>query len=464
MRRFIKCLMPHYLSLFTQCVPSHVPMAVRERIRRLGIVVASLNLAVTSCLPLITSQSLASTITAASCARNDVDAAVKKSTNGDTVLIPPGSCTWTSNLTIEKKSITLQGAGPGRTTITDGVGKGNYPNIPQVLAWNTIDDGLTRITGITFQGGTTPDPYNKGVVQLVGSSRSFRIDHCEFIPTQTAGLFIRGDMWGVLDHNLFDLSAHHGYAVYVMGHSYGDPAWAEDSTLGTERNVFMEDNVFTTNQSISSDGNGYAALDGWSGSRVVIRNNHFNATRIHNHGTESPGRWRSQRSWEIYKNTFTWDMKGSAYPSLIMLRGGTGVIFDNKGTVSHGTLKFFITYSNFRTGKKYPPWGECPSSWDKSGDRCMDQTGLGRGTLLSGDSPDPRWLNQVSEPAYDWNNLLNGDLSPAASSVPDTIREDRDFFHIPKPGYTPYRYPHPLATPSKAPASSVGSPNSLTIK
>jgi hypothetical protein len=426
--------------------------------RKLRTSIISLHLVATICIPVAISQSLASTLTATSCSRNDVEAAVKKADNGDTIEIPEGSCTWTSNLTIDKKFLTLKGAGSDRTVITDGVGKGNFPNIPQVLAWNTIDGGLSRLTGVTFRGGTTPDPYNKGIVQFAGSSHSFRIDHCEFVPTQTAGLFIRGDMWGVIDLNRFDLSASHGYAIYVMGNSYGDTAWSEDSTVGTERNVFIEDNLFTTDQSVPSEGNGYPALDGWSGSRVVIRYNRFNATRIHNHGTESPGRSRSQRSWEIYKNTFAWNLKGAAYPSLIMLRGGTGVIFDNSATVSNGTLKYFTTYSNFRTGKKYPPWGECPSSWDKSADRCMDQTGLGKGILLSGDSPEPKWLNQVPEPAYDWNNVLNGAVSPAASSVPNTIREGQDFFHMRKPGYTPYPYPHLLTKLSETKKSTTPTP------
>ncbi|HJS81718.1 MAG TPA: hypothetical protein VJ742_02670, partial [Nitrososphaera sp.] len=203
----------------------------------------------------------AETITATSCSRNDVGNAVNSAGNGDTVLIPAGNCTWTTNLTITGKYLTLQGAGAGKTIITDGVSKGTFPNIPQVLDWKTSSDGLSRLTGITFQGGTITDGYNKGIIQIVGeASHQFRIDHCKFIPTQTAALYIRGDFWGVIDHNVFDLSARHGYGMYIIGGKYGDVAWAEGSTLGTERNVFVEDNVFTNDGSL---GFIYPGTDGW---------------------------------------------------------------------------------------------------------------------------------------------------------------------------------------------------------
>src|SRR5436190_1156888 len=82
-------------------------------------------------------------------------------------------------------------------------------------------------------GGTINDVYNKGIVLIEGASHQFRIDHCKFIPTESAGLVLHGDLWGVIDHNVFDVSAHHGYAVYVHGDAYGDASWAQGSTLGT---------------------------------------------------------------------------------------------------------------------------------------------------------------------------------------------------------------------------------------
>src|SRR5688572_9051178 len=42
----------------------------------------------------------AATISAASCSRTDVASAITKASNGDTVLIPAGACTWTSAITV----------------------------------------------------------------------------------------------------------------------------------------------------------------------------------------------------------------------------------------------------------------------------------------------------------------------------------------------------------------------------
>jgi hypothetical protein len=76
----------------------------------------------------------------------------------------------------------------------------------------------------------------------------------------------------------------------------------------------------------------------------------------------------------------------------------------------------------------------------------MDQPGLGPGDLLSGDNPSPRWLNQVREGCYSWNNIYtaNGDHINWRPSSPGLL-EGRDYFSdTPLPGYTPYTYPHPL--------------------
>ena len=63
--------------------------------------------------------SYAATVEADSCSLAHVQAAHDAADRGDTVTVPAGSCTWSSYLSITK-SITLQGAGAGVTTITTG--------------------------------------------------------------------------------------------------------------------------------------------------------------------------------------------------------------------------------------------------------------------------------------------------------------------------------------------------------
>src|SRR2546427_11574810 len=64
----------------------------------------------------------AATITAASCSRTDVGHAVTSAVDGDTVQIPAGTCSWTSQLNISA-AITLIGAGIDQTVILDDVPK-----------------------------------------------------------------------------------------------------------------------------------------------------------------------------------------------------------------------------------------------------------------------------------------------------------------------------------------------------
>ncbi|HMS82087.1 MAG TPA: hypothetical protein PKD12_00370 [Nitrospira sp.] len=344
--------------------------------------------------------------------------------------------------------------------LTDGVGKGKYPNVPQVLSWVMPISGLSRLSGITFQGGSITDSANKGMVLVAGGSHQFRVDHNKFIPTQTSGLMIIGNHWGVVDHNVFDVSANHGYGTYIHEANYGDESWAEGSTLGTEQNVFLEDNVFTQDQ---SKGYFYPGQDGWSGHRVVVRYNTFYDTKASNHGTETSGRWRSARQFEYYNNTWTLNMRGHFEPAAISIRGGTGVVFNNSVTVSDGMTNHLVEFKYLRAKASHSPWGQCPAAWDLAEDRCIDQIGVGKGKLLSGFSPTPaEWPEQMNDPVYVWNNRVNGKLSLPISPTPTVVQVGRDVIHSPKPEYTPYTYPHPLVTSSDTKGAAPAPPQTLT--
>jgi len=59
------------------------------------------------------------TVTAASCNSGDVQTAINNATEGQTVLIPAGTCTWTSGVTLSGKGINIEGAGSGRIIAYD---------------------------------------------------------------------------------------------------------------------------------------------------------------------------------------------------------------------------------------------------------------------------------------------------------------------------------------------------------
>src|SRR4051794_22720225 len=63
----------------------------------------------------------AATITAASCSSTAVQAAINSAAGGDTVVIPDGSCTWTSGISIKGKGLIVRGSSSVGVTITNNV-------------------------------------------------------------------------------------------------------------------------------------------------------------------------------------------------------------------------------------------------------------------------------------------------------------------------------------------------------
>lgn len=417
--------------------------------------------------------SWAATISAASCSYSDVNSALDRASNGDTVLVPPGTCTWSTTMDFDtnisggtNKYLTLQGAGIDQTVIIDGVSKAAYPNIPFLLRWTTVKGGLTRITGFTFRGGSATDCCNKGVLYFRGNSDQFRFDHNKVVPTHTSGMMVWGNIKGVIDHNTYDVSRSFG--LYTFHDSwkdvggYGDNSWASPSTLGSGEALFIEDNQFVNDQSLSYHN---YANDGWAGGRVVYRYNTYNSCTWANHGLESSGRQRSQRQYEVYKNNFIWDLRGNSFAGLIGARGGVGVVFDNVATISNGSVNQFFDITYYRATSSFAPWGQCPSVWDQSSTSCMDQTGKGQGDLISGDTPSPaRWSNQITDPTYAWNNKINGAVSNPVSHVSSVVALNRDFYSQARPGYTPYVYPHPLTSGSTSSNPPPAPPQNLTVQ
>jgi len=102
-------------------------------------------------------------------------------------------------------------------------------------------------------------------------------------------------------------------------------------------------------------------------------------------------------------------------------------------------------------------WGDgcCIQTWNVGETyeihRCLqvlDQPGAGASDLISGANPTPRWLHQVIEGCYSWNNIYtaNGHHINWRPTSPGLL-EGRDYFsNTPLPGYTPYTYPHPLVS------------------
>ena len=231
----------------------------------------------------------AATITAKSVSLADVSAAVAEAKNGDSVIVPAGTATWTAPLNITN-NITLQGAGAASTIIIDEVPRGpnrqspesgNVPRSPRqphvrrtapgvrgakmarsqgrmpglqgregsfLISISLAENLPFRLTGFTFKGGNANmQKAFRARIQISGNSHTFRIDHCTFDHLHGLSINVSGFLWGVIDHCEFNTA---GSATIHIGHdkwnggTFGNGSWADEPYWGSEKFVFIEDNVF----------------------------------------------------------------------------------------------------------------------------------------------------------------------------------------------------------------------------
>jgi len=424
----------------------------------------------------------ASNITPADCSQQNVQAAIDSAKSGDTVSVPSGNCIWTSTVIIGNKKLNMKGAGIGQTTITDQGSGGAALIVHGASKTNFVD-----ISGFTFIKGAN---HAWGIIQISGTvfEVGFRFHHNRIL--HGASGVSRGistsTVYGLIDNNVFDVAATSG--SIQMTSIYGDDdstqggyvAWKQPLSMGSANAVYIEDNQYNYG---STDED---CIDGYSGSRIVIRHNTFTNSHIGFHGTDSGPR-RSALLFEIYNNTFT--NNSSKTFEAARIRGGTGVIYSNTYGGSHG-IWYDIAIMNYRScvGSSY--WQTCNgtdwklTSTDISSDGSRNATSGGsvkfcsgdRETLCSSDSGctgngtcstyldtdnasgyacrDQSGVGpgQVSVPIYAWSNgsrvMYAEEGGGPSGCLNNYVVSGRDFINngsTPKPGYTAFIYPHPLA-------------------
>ena len=382
--------------------------------------------------------------------------------NGDTITLPVGTFVWSTQILITK-NITLSGAGQDVTVIYDNVPKPDGGSSTVPMFFTGITGGL-RITGFTLHGqAQDTQVFNKGEIHVDGTSHSVRIDHVKIDQPGTGAMLFSGDIWGVVDHCVFNLP-NFKQAIQVFnpnygGGSYGDVSYELPTNLGSGQGIYIEDSTF-----VGPGRAGAGVTDATQGGRFVFRYNTVTSDNAVTHGTEGQ-RYRGVRSYEFYDNTFT--NPNTIIFCAIYLRGGTGVIWGNtfRGGTGDTGYKNAINTDEYRVWNNWQPWGLCNGSdpWDENsqsnGYAALDQ--VGRGMCLDqirGDTPvnqrtgNAAWPRNQLEPVYLWSNTWvpvphnTGAYISNAQSVVQTGRDIIDNGNTPKPGYTPYTYPHPLVT------------------
>lgn len=424
----------------------------------------------------------ATTYTAAGCSQAQIQACHDGSapcvgmTDGDTLAVPAGTCTWTTNdgLAITK-DIVLQGAGKTLTVITDNISRS--VDGPAVLMTIALGSGAThfRLTGFAFHDSGTTNPSTDGAIKLSGATKAWRIDHNDWTLNNTA-LYVTGDTYGVFDHNSV---TQPGKEIIAVRHdawggvgAYGDNSWADTPNFGTNQFIFLEQNIINTG--------GVGLNDCVAGGRLVIRYNDLTNSYPSGHGTDTSGRERGCRVIEVYQNdianhratasVFSGETIVSGTPSCppnftfgTYIRSGTAAIHHNTWhCFDYGIVAQL--YRDPGINQTSALWGLCTGSnpWDQNGGpetgyACLDQPGMGKGDLLSGATPSAAWPHQASEPIYEWANTWvdNGNGGNIGGGSTVTIVTGRDFIHGAMPGYTPYTYPHPLTGGSPLPPSAL---------
>jgi len=350
-----------------------------------------------------TARGYAATVSAASCSQSDVQAALNSGLHdGDTVAVPAGSCTWTTTVTPPCSSWTLQGQGPGTTTITVNNSGGNGISV------SSCSGKSIRITGFTW---TRKSTQAEGMFHFTGGTGlSFRIDHNTLNSTGGWGRL----MWVnvpcasagcVVDHNTItnvgieiagELSSDASYPGCggSADNCAGMTQWNQPMALDNGSEIYFEDNTFSFDNYFSND-----MMDCMNGGRYVFRHNTVTGQVIFDHGFDSVA--TSCVELTAYQNTIDGAYNGTNQAQAgVLFRGGTGVIYQN---ILKNAAQANILVTNYRSNNSgqddiHDPYCDGSNKVDgntTNGWPCYQQPGRGTGTSSPG---------LASYPIYEWDN------------------------------------------------------------
>lgn len=428
-------------------------MKISDRLHRRRLTGFSLKQAVAVAAVLAVGGNIsAASITATSASLAAVQAAVNAASDGDTVLIPDGSATWTGGISTTKQ-IVVQAQNftptPGGTSSRNVTITHNSPSpLFDMVSGNSFHCG---VGGIRFNEGTG----NGNAVRFRGTgSKVPLLFDCYFQNKERFGsaesvaliawLSQGGVAWNIyIDGTGFGSGGDAGPSVASVCIVFKSPrSWTTASTMGLldisgAVNVYFEDSTFVNTGAGDLDDN----------ARVVIRNCTLDGVVWITHGFTST--WGG-RHWESYNNTYrvSYALRNHA-GRYFWCRAGTGVFFDNvvnnaSQPVNYGSVDLLNIGDNTAPTTYLMP----------------RQPGCGH----SGTS-------YVSDPIYIWNNTgaraYTWSINTSSGAWDVNVRKDRDIYvnSGPKPGYTKFPYPHPLrtdTTPSTDPPAITQGPQSMT--
>ena len=334
-------------------------------------------------------------IAAASCAVSDVQSAVNSARDADTVIVPSGTCTWTSSVNIFGKGIRVTGAGSGR-----------------IIAYDNGTEMLSIGTGTK-------------IISAAGFSPGF--GESTFIAGQTLRIFQNNARENWMQGTV---TSYVGSTLTMDITSTGGSGSAKRWLVSTVPSTVIINNSSNTLFSIAEsmfvhDGTTFN-MNWWifvRGGTYVVHDNVLPVISSQDYGMKS----------DI--NMTVMNLQRKAGPNACWGAGTTnGRLYPAPCQVGFGKVT-----GNGRDGK---------------GNATYSTASYGYGLVYVGDSePAYAWNNRrnVAGTVSSLSNIAISDYGSNECTAPDTsanyIKSGRDYFNsasTAKPGYTSYTYPHPL--------------------
>ena len=432
------------------------------------------------------------TINAASCSQEDVQSAINSASEGSTVAVPQGICTWNTTVLLSK-GIVLKGAGNGLTKIINGRPStcGKNPGSCLILA-EMPTNAAFRITGFYFDTGTglldLPSIYIKGKSDGSFPLAGFRIDHSDF---NSGSHCVWASRWleGVIEKNNF---YNCNIGVMVLGDN--QQSWLRPIEAGTSHSLFIEDNNFIINNLTDREPN--EQIYHQDGGRSVVRNNLFdgstytngNSILIDSHGSWMSGKplvnggyWTSDNGYhrgqpliEVYNNVF----RGHHTYQFTNFRGGSFLVHDNNfTTLSGNTINIFVLTDeeSWQTLFVNPLRTQWPAEDQVNNSFFWNNTYNGAPITVVRNNKHPEdtifiqenrdyfmHAPQATGGQSKYTGRQGASNAPPTESSPDTMIFDAAAPNAYYP-YTPYIYPHPLALLDNIGSSALNHPPAITI-
>ena len=383
-----------------------------------------------------TSPVSADTIVANSCSTADVQTAINAAIDGDTVMIPDGSCTWTTGISTTKQiwiraqNYTPTPHGPGQTCLaTRNVTLTHNASIP-LFNMTSGNSFHVAISGIAFLQGTGTNNYMRfdgsgSKVPLVSDIYAEIEERFGDSPDAQYLAFLSkgGVMWN---------TCIRGVGAGCCGGGLEGPSFLINSPVAWE--TASTEGVLDTN----GDTNFYIEDCDWKDfgqspdvdqrARVVVRHSLLDGVSGVMHGFTS-GNGNQARHVEYYDNVLRMTTNPRNINRGFWVRAGTAIFTDNdvdmpnQGFGDPGFVDF---------GDNVDPPGAYPVDYQ-----------VGRGH---------NGTSHIADPVYIWNNI--GTDAGETSVQPNWtthIQLDRDYFVNTsgggagaKPGYSKFTYPHPF--------------------